>query len=95
MFKLSEEDRAMLDFTHGLELEIRGRLKGKRHQPVISPGPNRIILDWADDTITVIVKAEEAELVLEITKRKVLSMVDPTSTGTILDQIEATRKAQS
>ncbi len=95
MFKLSEEDAAMLDFTHGLELEIRGRLKGKRHQPVISHGPSRIILDWQDDTITVIVKMQEASIVLETTQRKVLLMADPGSTVTILDQIEATRKAQS
>ena len=73
MFKLSEEDATMLDITHGLELEIRDRLKGKRHQPVISHGPSRIVLDWKDDTVTVIVKMEEAKFVLETTKRKILS----------------------
>ena len=77
MFKLSEEDGTMLDFTHGLELGIQDRLKGKRHQPVISPGPSRIILDWEDDTVTVIVKMEEAQFVLETTKRKIISMEEP------------------
>ena len=85
----------MLDFTHGLELGIRDRLKGKHHQPVISSGPNRIILDWADDTITVIVKMQEASIVLETTQRKVLLMADPGSTKTILDQIEDTRSHRS
>ena len=95
MFKLSEEDRTMLDFTHGLELEIRNRLKGKRHQPVISAGQSRIILDWDDDTITVIVNMDEAKFILETTHRTALLMADPDSTETILNQIETTRKAQS
>ena len=95
MFKLSEEDSTVLAFTHGLEAGIRAAMKGKHHQPAISHDQARIVLDWGNTTIIIVVKVKEAQLILERTVRTVHPMEDPRSTDTILNIVEETRRNQS